>query len=142
MVKSISKTGRPQAFYRTSWGERIDGLALLADGRWKISGPKTIKFSERDERLAVARYHAIMAEANKQSNLGKPKVHGTWHSAFEDALQRSIVAGDGVTTELTPPHDPSGRYLAGAMVVAQIENPQRAQVDRANDRHRTTRLAE
>jgi hypothetical protein len=52
---STTKKGRPQGIYRTSWGDGIDGLTRLADGRWKVSGPRPIKFKEPDERLAVAR---------------------------------------------------------------------------------------
>ncbi|HEY0009879.1 MAG TPA: hypothetical protein VGB55_14215 [Tepidisphaeraceae bacterium] len=61
-MKSTTKKGRPQAFYRTSWGDRIDGLTRLADGRWKISGPKAIKFTEPDERMAIAIFRRRQAE--------------------------------------------------------------------------------
>lgn len=70
MVNSTAKKGRPQGFHRTSWGEQIQGLTRLADGRWKASGPKPVKFSEPDERLAVARFHKIMADrAGNQKSL-------------------------------------------------------------------------
>lgn len=63
-MKTLAKKGRPVGFHRTSWGDRIDGLTRLADGRWKVSGPKPMKFTEPDERLAVARFHEIQAKLN------------------------------------------------------------------------------
>ena len=56
MIHTTSKTGRPQAVFRTSWGEQIPGLMRLADGRWRLSGPEKTTFTESDERLAVARF--------------------------------------------------------------------------------------
>ena len=62
MITSTAKRGRPQAYHRTAWGENIQGLTRLTDGRWKVSGgPTPIKFTEPDERLAVARFRKIEA---------------------------------------------------------------------------------
>jgi hypothetical protein len=58
-MKSIKKTGRPPAVYHASWGEQIPGLMRLGDGRWRLSGPDKVTFSEDDERLAVARFRAM-----------------------------------------------------------------------------------
>ncbi|MDB5295633.1 MAG: Tyrosine recombinase XerC [Phycisphaerales bacterium] len=69
MVRSTAKKGRPQASHRTSWGERVDGLTRLADGRWKVSGPAAVKFTEPDERLAVARFRALAAARDGASVL-------------------------------------------------------------------------
>lgn len=46
---------RPQKPYRTSWGELIDGLYKLPDGRWRIVATGE-RFTERDEFTAVARF--------------------------------------------------------------------------------------
>ena len=62
MLNSTAKKGRPTTHHRASWGEKIQGLSRLADGRWKVSGPPVFKFTERDERLAVARFRQIEAE--------------------------------------------------------------------------------
>ncbi len=62
MIQSTSKKGRPQGYHRTAWGENIQGLTRLTDGRWKVSGPTSLKFTEPDERLAIARFHKIIAE--------------------------------------------------------------------------------
>jgi integrase len=104
MLRSTAKKGRPQASHRTSWGERIDGLSRLADGRWKVSGPTPIKFTEPDERLAVARFQQIMAERNSKSNIGTVQVHMTAEDAMIDMLSRAKEAG-GVSTDVTRPKD-------------------------------------
>ena len=88
-MKTLAKKGRPIGFHRTSWGDRIDGLTRLADGRWKVGGPKPVKFTEPDERLAVARFHQIYAKLN-----GNPKTLitvGTFKDA-EDAGKALVKA--------------------------------------------------
>src|SRR5687767_316421 len=55
------KQGRPQAVYRTSWGDQVPGLMRLADGRWRASGPEKYTFTESDERVALARFHQWQA---------------------------------------------------------------------------------
>ncbi len=89
MLNSTAKKGRPQGYHRTAWGENIQGLTRLADGRWKVSGPKPVKFSEPDERLAVARFHKIMADrAGNQKSLIPM---GTFKDAGEAA--KKMLAG-------------------------------------------------
>jgi hypothetical protein len=58
-MKSLRKTGRPAAVYHASWGEQIPGIMRLGDGRWRLSGPDKVTFSEDDERLAIARFKAM-----------------------------------------------------------------------------------
>ncbi|HEY0008719.1 MAG TPA: hypothetical protein VGB55_08350, partial [Tepidisphaeraceae bacterium] len=62
-MQSMRKKGRPAAFHRMADGTKIDGLSRMSDGRWKVSPfpgqQKAIKFAEEDERLAVARFHAL-----------------------------------------------------------------------------------
>jgi hypothetical protein len=68
-MNSMRKKGRPAAFHRMADGTKVDGLSRLSDGRWKVSPfdgqAKPIKFVEEEERLAVARYHAIRDKASK-----------------------------------------------------------------------------
>ena len=47
--------GRPQKPYRTSWGELVDGLNKMPDGRWKIIATGE-RFTEQNEFTAVARF--------------------------------------------------------------------------------------
>src|SRR5436305_856466 len=47
--------GRPSKPYKTSWGEIVAGLYLCPDGRWRITETGA-KFTETDERLAVAKF--------------------------------------------------------------------------------------
>lgn len=108
MDYSTTKKGRPQGFHRTSWGERIHGLTRLADGRWKVSGPKAVKFSEADERLAVARYQAIRAK--EKSNLGEVAVHGNAVNAMHDLAKRTIDAGGSLQAFPVPAKDGSGAW--------------------------------
>lgn len=64
MVKSAAKKGRPQAYYRTSWDDKINGLTRLKDGRWKVSGingEKPVKFTEANEYAAVERALAMLS---------------------------------------------------------------------------------
>jgi hypothetical protein len=70
MVKTAIKRGRPKAVHKTAWGDQIVGLLRRADGRWKISATGQT-FVEPDERLAVARFHEIVARREPKSNLGK-----------------------------------------------------------------------
>ena len=66
-MKSMRKKGRPSAFYKLADGTKVDGLTRLSDGRWKVSPcealPNGKKFVEEDERLAVARFHALRARS-------------------------------------------------------------------------------
>jgi hypothetical protein len=65
-LKSVTKTGRPQGEYRTTWGDKIVGLRRLKDGRWRTSHPNQITFSEPDERLAVARFRRWQADQHNE----------------------------------------------------------------------------
>jgi integrase len=111
MTKSIAKKGRPTAYYRTSWGEKIDGLARLADGRWKVSGPDATKYTEPDERLAVARFREIQAEQNEQSNIGQAKAHGTFGDAFNDVMTRARAAGGTIKAQVGAPAANDGTFV-------------------------------
>lgn len=53
---------RPQEPYQTSWGEVIPGLYRCSDGRWWFNAMKK-KFTEPDERRAVARFRAEVQPA-------------------------------------------------------------------------------
>ena len=57
--------GRPTRPYKTSWGKTIDGLYKLPDGRWRITEGlhKGERFTEPNERIAVARFLAMQPEA-------------------------------------------------------------------------------
>jgi integrase len=69
MQSTTSPGGRPKTvYYPKSGGDPIVGLARLADGRWKVSGPPVLKFTEPDERLAIARFHAIQTQRNPNGN--------------------------------------------------------------------------
>lgn len=69
MKSTTSKGGRPKAVYRPKCGgDPVVGLHRLSDGRWRVSGPEKITFSEPDERLAIARFHQIQAEQNPKGN--------------------------------------------------------------------------
>jgi hypothetical protein len=61
VVKSTpKKRGRKQRPYVCPWdGRTIDGLSREPNGRWRIIGTHT-RFREPDERLAVARYLAMI----------------------------------------------------------------------------------
>jgi integrase len=111
MVKSISKKGRPQAVFRTSWGEQIIGLFKLADGRWRVSGKEKITFSEADERLAVARFREIESKQNPQSNLGQAIAHSTFGAAFLDVLNRADAVGGTIKTQLGSPSVNDGKFV-------------------------------
>jgi integrase len=111
MTKSIAKKGRPTAYYRTSWGEKIDGLARLADGRWKVSGPDAVKYTEPDERLAVARFREIEAKRNPQSNIGHAKAHATWSAVFKDVMTRAHVQGGSVKATIEQPSVNDGLWV-------------------------------
>lgn len=90
MITTTTKRGRPQGFHRTSWGDRIDGLTRLADGRWKVSsGPKTkpVKFTEPDERLAVARAYQILS-SREQPTIRIPRASA--RLGDNAALQRAV----------------------------------------------------
>lgn len=50
--------GRPKKPYQTSWGDIIPCLARDTDGRWRIIATGK-RFTEPDERRAVARFHAM-----------------------------------------------------------------------------------
>jgi len=88
MITSSRKLGRPTGFYRASWGERIDGLARLGDGRWKVSGPKPVKFTESDERLAVARALQIVAQ-REQATVRVPRAAARVGDA--DAVRQALA---------------------------------------------------
>ena len=85
MVTAAAKKGRPTAYHRTSWGEKVDGLKRLADGRWKVSGPPVLKFTEPDERLAVARFYEIKSKRN-----GDAVDIPTSHTSIDDAAEAFI----------------------------------------------------
>src|SRR2546425_1854141 len=55
----MARIGRPQKPYHTSWGEIVPGLAHGKDGRWRVVSTGKY-FTEHDERLAVARFRALM----------------------------------------------------------------------------------
>jgi integrase len=65
MVTSTkAKTGRKHKPHETREGKHIDGLRKCPDGRWRYRDPKTgrdVKFTEPDERLAVARFYRATA---------------------------------------------------------------------------------
>src|SRR5688500_1140810 len=95
-MKTSAKKGRPIGFHRTSWGDRIDGLARLADGRWKVAGPKPVKFTEPDERLAVARFHQIRAKQAGNSSqalltVGRFNDAGEAGKAMVKAARNAVV---------------------------------------------------
>lgn len=54
----MAKRGRPQKPYETTWGEIVPGLYRCTDGRWRITKTGQ-KFTERDERRAVARFRSM-----------------------------------------------------------------------------------
>jgi len=90
MVSTSKKQGRPTALHRMSDGSKIDGLSKLADGRWKISPgpgiPKAIKFTERNELLAVAKFNELRDRASK------PEKVEVAIGTFSDPLDR-VLAG-------------------------------------------------
>jgi integrase len=58
MKSPQSKTGRKRRHHDASWGETIVGLSHQPDGRWRVIGTP-IRFTEPDERKAVARFRAL-----------------------------------------------------------------------------------
>lgn len=90
MIKSITKTGRPTAVYKTSWGEQVPGLRRLKDGRrWRTSWPNQMTFTEPDERLAVARFREWEA-GQQERKIGIPVSSARLNDM--DALRKAIVA--------------------------------------------------
>ncbi len=81
MKSTTPKGGRPTAVYHPKFGgEPVVGLHRLADGRWRISGPEKITFTEPDERLAIARFHDIQAKRNPKGSwvdlpVGEADIH-------------------------------------------------------------------
>lgn len=64
--------GRPQRPHKCSWnGKLIDGLYHCPDGRWRINATGQ-KFSEPDERLAVARFRAWQEKHEKKDPIDLP----------------------------------------------------------------------
>lgn len=55
--------GRKQKPHQASWGEHITGLYKCPDGRWRIIATGE-KFTEHDERKAVAKFRAWEAKNN------------------------------------------------------------------------------
>jgi integrase len=82
MLKSTSKAGRPKAIFKPkTGGDPIVGLMRLKDGRWRVSGPGKITFTEPDEKFAIARFREIEARRNGQTRIdlpiGKADAHET-----------------------------------------------------------------
>ena len=97
MISTPKKQGRPTAFHRMTDGTKIDGLSKLADGRWKVSPghgiPKAIKFSERDENLAVARFYELRDQATKPA---KVRISvGTYNDPLQATLAGLQAWGEG-----------------------------------------------
>lgn len=61
------------ATYRTTWGTRVEGLSRKADGRWRVAVSGET-FVEADERLAIARFHAM---TKKESYDGGAKLESS-----------------------------------------------------------------
>jgi hypothetical protein len=67
MISTLVKRGRKMAVHTAANGDRIPGLMRLKDGRWRASGPEKFTFSERDERLAIARFLQWQAHKRGQA---------------------------------------------------------------------------
>src|SRR4051794_12183900 len=89
MYTAKRKTGRPKGFHRLADGSRVEGLVRLKDGRWRVSGPEKITFTEPDEWQAVARFNKILADriANRKTLIPM----GEFTDASE-AVNRMIAA--------------------------------------------------
>ena len=108
MVKSVTKTGRPRAVYRTTWGERIPDLYKLKDGRYRLSGADKVTFSESDERVAVMRAQAMLAERRGVAGLAVPKASAKMNDtvAVQQALNAVGVPPAGIPQPLANPFLP------------------------------------
>jgi len=101
MINSTKKLGRPQTEYRASWGDKIQGLTRLADKRWKVSGPPIIKFTEADERLAVARFYELRAKQQGRSS---------------EVIPMATIDQDGNFIGTLPPTSPNASKLGGTFL--------------------------
>jgi hypothetical protein len=68
MQSVIKKNGRPKKPHVTAWNEAISGLTRMGDGRWRVdTGAKEIRFSERDERVAVEKAKKLLGLGQYQT---------------------------------------------------------------------------
>ncbi len=118
MVNSKTKTGRPTAVYRTSWGEQVPGLRRLKDGRWRTSWPNQITFSEPDERLAVARYRQWEAQQNGNGTIAIPQASAT--VGDPESLRQAAAA---LPRPATDPRQLQGTFLPPALLDRQPAAP-------------------
>jgi integrase len=82
MKSTPRRRGRSIGFYRDSSGEEHKGLTRRTDGRWRISATGEF-FREPDERLAIARFHAIMAKLRGEDKVAMPlELRGDMEAAF------------------------------------------------------------
>jgi len=84
------RLGRKRMDYRDpNIGKPVVGLSRMPDGRWRIIGTQT-RFTEDDERVAIARFHQMMGEKLYE---GLPLEEIEWlRTAAPD-----IVAGNAIT---------------------------------------------
>lgn len=108
MVRSVTKNGRPRAVYRASWGERVPDLYKLSDGRWRLSGPEKTTFSEADERIAVMRAQALLAERRGSADILVPKASAKMSDivAVRQALDSLGIPAAGIPQPLSNPFQP------------------------------------
>ena len=96
-----AKRGRPLAVHKMANGSQIPGLMLLADGRWRASGPDKFTFTEPDEKRAIARFRGWQ-EKHQSPNLGKMQVHGNAEEAIIDLVKRTMAISGVLTATLLP----------------------------------------
>jgi integrase len=111
MNSTPSKRGRKARDHKCSWdGSTINGLYRKPSGVWRVRATGQ-EFTEPDERLAVARFHEIMARRNPPSNLGKPKVHADFNAALGDVLQRARANGGSIIADISSPMVSHGMHV-------------------------------
>jgi integrase len=97
MLNSLPrKRGRRQAFHRLPDGTEVAGLKRRGDGRWRISATGET-FTEPDERLAVARFQAIVGAKESRDVLMPVEAGGlAIEEAFDKATTINVVLNFGL----------------------------------------------
>jgi integrase len=108
------KQGRKTKPYPTSWGENIDGLYREPDGRWRITLPGPhfrSRFTEADERFAVARFKKMMGQDTSQPvvNLHVPRDP-------EEVSKDLAIVNSGDATQGIEPYERALKHFMGVNV--------------------------